>query len=266
MPRRFLPALLIVLSFAPTVFADNNWQAREDWSAHFTEYDATGTIVVLDERGESPEMWVYNRTRAETPYPPASTYKVPHALFALVAGVVHDEFQVFKWDGIQRQYEPWNRDQNLRSSMRHSVVWVYEQFARELGEVRAREYLNQAGYGNADPSGGDGLYWIDGNLRITALEQVVFLRRLFRNELPFSVEYQRLVKDIMIVEAGRAYILRAKTGWQGQTGWWVGWVEHPTGAVFFALNIDTPKRSDDLYKREAITRAILREIDALPGE
>ena len=27
--------------------------------------------------------------------------------------------------------------------------------------------------------------------------------KLYRNELPFKVEHQRLVKDIMIVEAGR---------------------------------------------------------------
>ena len=53
----------------------------------------------------------------------------------------------------------------------------------------------------------------------------------------------------MIVEAGRNWILRAKTGWEGRMGWWVGWVEWPTGPVFFALNIDTPNRMDDLFKR-----------------
>jgi beta-lactamase class D len=83
--------------------------------------------------------------------------------------------------------------------------------------------------------------------------------------LPFKVEHQRLVKDIMINRAERDWILRAKTGWEGRYGWWVGWVEHPTGAVFFALNIDTPNRMDDLYKREAIARAVLRSIGALPG-
>ena len=66
------------------------------------------------------------------------------------------------------------------------------------------------------------------------MEQVDFLRKLYRNELPFKVEHQRLVKDIMIVEAGRDWILRAKTGWQArvepQIGWWVGWVRTPTGA------------------------------------
>lgn len=50
---------------------------------------------------------------------------------------------------------------------------------------------------------------------------------LYRNELPFRVEHQRLVKGLMIVEAGRDWTLRAKTGWDGRMGWWVGWVEWP---------------------------------------
>ena len=68
---------------------------------------------------------------------------------------------------------------------------------------------------------------------------------------------------------GRArLILRAKTGWQArvepQIGWWVGWVETPTGAVIFALNIDLPGGMKDAPKREAIVRSILQSIGALP--
>jgi beta-lactamase class D len=152
--------------------------------------------------------------------------------------------------------------------MRNSVVWVYQQIARAIGEKGERRYLRNIDYGNADPSGGVDRFWLDGKLKISAYEQLAFLQRLYRNELPFRVEHQRLVKDIMLVEAGRDWILRAKTGWQArvepQVGWWVGWVERPDGPVFFALNIDMPNRGDDAPKREAITRAILRSIQALP--
>lgn len=72
---------------------------------------------------------------AATRHLPASTFKIPHALFALDAGLVRDEFQVFRWDGTQRDIESWNRDQDLRSSMRNSTVGVYQEFARELGEA-----------------------------------------------------------------------------------------------------------------------------------
>ena len=38
----------------------------------------------------------------------------------------------------------------------------------------------------------------------------------------------------------------------------------PLALFFFALNIDTPNRWEDLYKREAIARDILISIRALP--
>jgi beta-lactamase class D OXA-2 len=178
--------------------------------------------------------------------------------------VVRDEFQVFRWDGVERSFAGHNQDQNLRSAMRSSALWVYAKFATELGEEKAGRYLKQIDYGNADPATSKGDYWVDGKLAISADEQIAFLKKLYRNELPFRVEHQRLVKDLMIIEAGRDWILRAKTGWEGRFGWWVGWVEWPSGPVFFALNIDTPKRTDDLFKREAVARAILHALDALP--
>ena len=240
-------------------------QDSSDWGRFFDEFDAIGTIVVADEREKGHPVWVHGEERASRRFSPASTFKIPHTLFALDAGAVRDEFQVFEWDGVERDIPAHNRDQDLRSAMRVSARWVYEQFADKIGEEGARRYLKQLDYGNADPSTDEGAYWVDGKLAISAHEQISFLKRLYRNELPFKTEHQRLVKDVMIVEADRNWILRAKTGWDGRMGWWVGWIEWPTGPVFFALNIDTPNRTADLAKREQITRAILRSIDALPA-
>ena len=161
-----------------------------------------------------------------------------------------------RWDGVKRDFDGWNQDQTLRSSMRHSTVWVYQQFAREIGEVREKEYLTRIQYGNADPSGGVDRFWLDGASGFQPWNRIS-CEKLYRNELPFKVEHQRLVKDIMIVEAGRDWILRAKTGWQArvepQIGWWVGWVETPTGAVIFALNIDLPGGMKDAPKRRRLS-------------
>ena len=263
--KLYIPWIWIAtLAVSPILSAEEKRQERPDWAHFFKEADAAGTIVVADERTDVGATGTHDEARSRKRYPPASTFKIPHALFALDAGVVRDEFQIFKWDGKVNAIETWNHDQSLRSSMRYSVVWVYQQFAREIGIEREGQYLRKINYGNADPSGADP-FWVDGNLRISAEEQIAFLRRLYRNDLPFRVEHQRLVKDIMIVEAGRDWILRAKTGWSGKVGWWVGWVEWPTGPVFFALNIDTPKRFEDLPKREAVVRAILYSIKALPS-
>ena len=239
---------------------------RPDWKKHFDDARVSGTLVVIDERASSKGSFVYNTNRANTRYSPASTFKIPHTLFALQHGAVRDEFQVFQWDGVQRTFSGHNQDQDLRSAMRFSALWVYQGFAKQIGEDQARVYLRSIQYGSADPTTATGDYWVDGNLRISAQEQVAFLQRLYRNQLPFAVEHQRLVKDLMIIEADYDWILRAKTGWEGRYGWWVGWVEWREGPVFFALNIDTPKRTEDLAKRQVITKAILRSIMALPPD
>lgn len=256
--------LLLILSIAFPVYAVA--QERPDWGIVFEKYDAQGTIVVVDGREKDQTALVFDQERAEKRFSPASTFKVPHTLFALDTGVVRDEFEVFKWDGVERSFSGHNSDQDLRSAMRSSAIWVYERFAADIGTEKARDYLKRINYGNADPSVVNGEYWVYGELAISAHEQILFLRQLFLNELPFSVEHQRLVKDLIIVEAGRNWILRAKTGWEGRFGWWVGWVEWPNGPVFFALNIDTPNRIADLAKREQITREILMSVNALPTQ
>lgn len=258
-----------VILTALSAFAQGaQFREKPEWGKYFSDQGVAGTIVVVDERNGS--HLVFDATRASTRFIPASTFKIPHALFALDAGIVSDEFQVFKWDGKKRDLEGWNRDQTLRSSMRYSVVWVYQEFAVKLGGKAEKSYLEKTGYGNADPSGGIDRFWLDGGLKISAFEQVEFLRRLYRNELPFKKEHQLLVKDIMIVEAGKEWILRAKTGWgarmEKQVGWWVGWVELPDGPVFFALNIEMPGGGKDAPKRESIARVILASIGALKGK
>ncbi|RUO26558.1 class D beta-lactamase [Aliidiomarina minuta] len=249
------------VAFATTAVSEE----RSDWESVFDSFDAQGTIVVVDERDSDGTVQVFDQDRASQRLSPASTYKIPHTLFALDAGVVQDEFEVFEWDGVERSFSGYNSDQDLRSAMRMSAVWVYQKFAADIGTEAAQKYLERIDYGNANPSVEEGSYWIDGELAISAYEQISFLKQLYRNELPFSVEHQRLVKDLMIVEAGSDWIVRAKTGWDGSIGWWVGWVEWPAGPVFFALNIDTPNRMDDLAKRELITREILLSLDALPA-
>ncbi len=270
--QRFLLSLLLcgtALSAQAQVQAQVGGRAsaqeRTDFAEIFTRLGAQGTLLVADERSAQPALWVFNPKRAQQRYSPASTFKIAHTLFALDAGLVRDEFQVFPWDGVPRSFAGHNQDQTLRSAMRNSTIWVYQGFKKQLGERKAQAYLKKIAYGNASAHTQKGDYWVDGDLAISAYEQVDFLRKLYRHQLPFALQDQRLVEDLMIVEAGRNWILRAKTGWEGRYGWWVGWVDHPTGPVFFALNIDTPKRLDDLYKREAIGRAALYSLGALPS-
>lgn len=262
-----VPKALLCTLLLPATASAQAWVERQDWLQLFRAEDIDGTLVVVDERDGA--RWVHDEARAQTRFIPASTFKIPHLLFALDAGIAKDEFQTFQWDSVSRRFPHWNRDQTLRSSLSGSVVWVYRDFARRLGENKERRYLRKIGYGNRDVSGGIDRFWLEGGLRISAVEQIDLLRKLHRNELPFKIEHQRLVKDLMLIDARRDSILRGKTGWafdvDPQIGWFVGWVEHPQGAVFFAMNMQMPNGATDAPKREAIVRAALRSIDAIPA-
>jgi len=233
----------------------------------FERHGVSGTYVVADERSGKNNLWASDADRISAQYSPASTFKIPHALFALDAGVVKDEFQVFPWDGVERSIPTWNQDQTLRTSMQHSTVWLYQQWAREIGRKRETAYLYASDYGNREIGDAVDAFWLDGSLQISAMAQVNFLRRLYRNELPFNVAHQRLVKDIMLNEATYTARLRAKTGWALRDGmdlgWWVGWVELPDGPVFFACNIDMDG-GQHAPKRKEVVQDVLRDIDAWP--
>ncbi|MFN9210438.1 MAG: penicillin-binding transpeptidase domain-containing protein, partial [Betaproteobacteria bacterium] len=67
---------------------------RPDWSRFFSDADAIGSIVIADERAGPSPMLGYRLDRSRHRYTPASTFKIPHSLFALDAGLIKDEFQV----------------------------------------------------------------------------------------------------------------------------------------------------------------------------
>ena len=57
------------------------------------------------------------------------------------------------------------------------------------------------------------LFWLNGDLPISADEQIRFLQKLYSYELPFRNEHVDVLKDIMLVEKNTEYSLYAKTGW-----------------------------------------------------
>lgn len=238
---------------------------RPEWKRHFDAAGSRGTLVVYDQARDTTH--VFDAERARKAFIPASTFKIPNSLIALEAKVLRDERQILPWDGETRSIASWNRPHTLRTALRESVVPVYQAFARAVGERRMRRSLAKLDYGNRDIGGGIDRFWLDGALRISAIEQIAFLRRLQRHELPVSERAQRIVTEALINEAGPEFVLRAKTGWAARMepgiGWWVGWVERDDNVFFFALNMDIADESQ-LGARKSIVRTVLLEEGMLP--
>ncbi|HEY6941654.1 class D beta-lactamase [Dokdonella sp.] len=264
-------AWLLLVPFACVRADDARWHVHPEWAREFAARGLEGTALVYDEA--SDRYHVYDRARAQARFSPASTFKLLNAMVALETGAVKDEYEVLRWDGVQRRYPDWNRDQSLASAMRFSAVWFYQEMARRAGAARMQAWLDRVGYGNRDIGGGIDRFWLTGALRISAVEQVAFLRRLARGELPFSAAVQETVRRITILDSDPAYILHGKTGWAvrddtagpADLGWFVGWVERGGRRWYIALDVDMPRGAEDAAQREPLARALLARVAALPS-
>jgi beta-lactamase class D len=219
-------------------------------------------LTLLIKRQSDGQIWVSNPARAQERYSPASTAKIPHTLIALETGLATPA-TVYRWDGVIRASRAWNQDQSLASAFRHSAVWVYQEIARMAGsEVLARE-LARFGYGNGEVGGPDQLtpYWLDDTLKISAAEQIAFLSKLARADLPLSEATYTAARDIMISDQTATWVMRSKTGWRHSAesmdiGWYVGWLDCAEETYVFALNMDMPD-TRSLARRKNLTYAVL---------
>ncbi|APV49361.1 hypothetical protein BWI17_06520 [Betaproteobacteria bacterium GR16-43] len=257
--KRLAPSLLLLL--AGFNAGAQETIERQEWQRHFDAYGVKGTFVLYEPAKN--RYSVHDIARARHPYLPASTFKIPNALIGLEVGSIRDEKEVFKWDGQPKPRKAWERDHMLDSGMQESVVWMFQEIARRTGKARMKEWLDRFGYGNKDIGGGIEHFWLQGSMRISAMEQVEFLRKLEEGRLPVSARSRRLVRNALRVEEGRGYTMYAKTGTTGAVRepvvWWVGWIEKegvPT--AYFAMNA-TPTKQTQFAQRFAITRAILKE-------
>jgi beta-lactamase class D len=200
---------------------------------------------------------------------PASTFKIPNSLIALETGVVGDpDKDVFKWDGVTRSIEAWNKDHTLRSAIAASAVPVYQEIARRIGPERMQKYVDLLDYGNRNIGGGIDQFWLTGDLRIDPVQQVDFVDRLRRGVLPVSKRGQDLVRDILPVTKVGDSVIRAKSGLLGaeigkpSLGWLVGWAEKGSANTVFALNLDV-RAPRHIADRMTISQACLSAIGAI---
>lgn len=254
-------ALLIFLVYSQLSMAESIHE-NKSWNEIFAQESVDGVFVLCKSRKN--DCITNNKERALSGFMPASTFKIANALIALETGVVKSEHQVFKWGGEPRDMKQWEKDFTLRGAMQASAVPVFQQFAREIGEKRMKSYLGKFAYGNSNIDGGIDRFWLEGGLRISAINQVSFLESLYENKLPISECNQLIVKDALISEATPDYLIRSKTGYTGIKGkvqpgiaWWVGWVEKGTEVYFFAFNMNIENESK-LPARKSIPTKIMQ--------
>lgn len=185
---------------------------------------------------------------------PCSTFKVPLAIMGFESGVLKDKNTTFKWDGTKRMLDVWNQDTSAADWMKNSTVWYSQLMTPKIGATKIKNYLRKYEYGNQNFKGGLKNAWLtptspqdnpkNFSLKISAIEQIDFLKKFVRNKLPAKQTSIDQTKELIFLETTpKGYTFSGKTG-SGFTdgtrtkriGWFIGTLKTPDREYVFATN------------------------------
>lgn len=235
----------------------------------FKDCKVDGSITIYD---YNVKKWISSDIDdSQIPTLPASTFKIINTLIALESGVIADENEIIKWPGstdtVKYGYRPEiYHDMDMKEAFKASAGWAYVELSKKIGKEQYKKYLTECNYGNIDLSIDDYDFWNFGNFAISPANQILILKGLYEETLPFSKESFRILKNIMIEEQTENYTISAKTGWAREggkdIGWWVGYVERDDNVYLFATRLIKKREihHPNFGKcRKEITKTILRQ-------
>ncbi len=110
--------------------SETRQSAQQQIQQAFDQLQTTGVIVIKDKHGL--RSYGNDLSGAQTPYVPASTFKMLNALIGLEHGKATST-EVFKWDDRSAASLLGKKDMTLGQAMQVSAVPVYQELARRIG-------------------------------------------------------------------------------------------------------------------------------------
>jgi beta-lactamase class D len=202
---------------------------------------------------------------------PASTFKIANSIIGLETGVIENDSAIFRWDGKKKWLKNWEQDLILKDAFQFSCVPCYQEVAIKIGVKRMNDFVQKLDYGNLRiDSVNIDKFWLEGESRISQMEQIDFLRRLYNFELPISERTKNIMKKIMLIEKTEQYKLSGKSGLSNDNekynGWFVGYIELKNSTYLFATNLEPKKEFDFdsfIKKRLDLTLLAFKDISVL---
>lgn len=230
-----------------------------DYSSYFKGINGTAIFYTP----ENNHYTVYNQSLSEKRSSPCSTFKIFSTYVGLSSHKLDPNNSTRKWNGTIYWYDAWNKDIDLDTAFKTSCVWYYRQVIDEIGQDTMQKYIDKFDYGNKDISDWDGKtdldddprdlkgFWLETSLKISPLEQVQLLNRLFSaNENPMALAK---LKELMLVyeDNNTGLKIYGKTGYgvvngENADAWFVGMYEYNSKVTYFAVRLDDPKNPQAL--------------------
>ncbi|MCW8834677.1 MAG: penicillin-binding transpeptidase domain-containing protein [Colwellia sp.] len=257
----------------------SNFALASDESEFCQKGSDSCTFVLLSEYKQADgtfnnKLSSVNEHRAKTPLSPFSTFKVVNSLIGLDLGIIKDTMQTLTYDKqaypVQAWWPPvWKLPRyDLTTAFKYSMVAIYRQLAKDIGEKNMLSYLQKMHYGNEDISSGLDNFWLNGSMKISAIEQTLLLQKIYHNQFAVHEKAIANLKTVMLAETTEDYRLFAKTG-AGKVdngsmlGWYIGFVENVEGVHFFAFNFDSPSYGEMKAKRINVAKNHLKRAGVL---
>ena len=206
---------------------------------------------------------------------PCSTFKIPNTVFGLEHGFIKNKSFKLKYDSKKnpaKNWWPavWSKDHSLDTAIKNSVVWYYQEVARQIGKKAMQSFIEQSNYGNKDLTSPIDQFWLGASLRISPEEQIQFLKKLFANEFNFSPKNISILKEILVWKILNKQTIYAKTGscdqGNGLKGaWLVGFVESSTNKnTYFAYYTEHKDFQTASEKRNKQSLNYLKKYKLIP--
>jgi beta-lactamase class D len=267
---RFAP--FILFSLAVCGCTTNNISIENKYASLFEKQEGQGCFGLFD-NGQG-QFTIYNLKRyRDSAYAPGATFQIFHALVGLSSGSVFSDTVLLPWDGRMRlgpggdTMAAWNKDMNLKEAFAANNAGFFQQLAHRIGRDTLQKMLDSIGYGNKNMGAAIDSFWFNNSLKISADEQLGFVKKLYFRQLPFQNREQDMVKNALIREKTDKYTLAYSTGWSrpsagASLSWVVGWIEENQHPYFFVLNMETTHSN---LRPDSTALSIVREILAERG-
>lgn len=186
---------------------DISYQALTDFKDYQSYFEGTDGCFVLYQN-KLNKYFMYNGFLSSDPVSPDETYDIVRSLIGLELGLI--------------------------KSMDEEVP--------PIGQEDLLTYMEEMNYGNKDVSGPDDSYWTESSLKITPVQQVELLRRLYIKVLPFDESYQSQMKDqLFMKQYGDSKLYGKASSNPSGSAWFIGFVEREETACFFAVRLASQK-------------------------
>jgi len=139
---------------------------------------------------------------------------------------------------------------------------AYQGLIQKIGRKMLLETIDSLHYGKGLISADSSAFWNNNTLRITADEQLGFIKRLYFNQLFFQKRSQEWLKKMLLKEDNAnyklSYIATADTA-RNNSAWVIGYIEENKHPYFFVLSTTANTSEDLLNKNINVVKAILTQ-------